>query len=688
LAVYTGDSLTNLTVIGSQDRGQSNESITFDSRAGQTFAIAIDGYNGATGSATLNLDFTPAPINDDFTNRIVLTNLPVSVTTSNIAATLEAGETNVVAGWSAGASLWWSWTAPVAGRLRLTDEGTTYDALLALVTGSSITNLTTVAEQDRSPFEDLSAHVQGGTTYAIGVYGYRAAEGVTTLNLSFVPSPVNDDFANRTRLVGSDISLTASNVAATVEVGEPAHAGKPGGKSVWWGWTPAAGGTTIISTVGSSLDTVLAVYTGANLTNLTVVAGSDLTLGDSVTFVAVKGVEYLIAVDGYNGGEGVFPLTLKQSPNTPLGSSTFDTDGDFWTAVSLADVGPFTNILGGPWIPTFVSTNGNPGGYLSQSDPDGNTWFWNAPTKLLGDQSLAYGGVLKYDLRQSATDSQYPSADVVLTGGGLTVVFRGTNSPGTNWTSFAVPLVSDAWTIDQTSIAPTPSQLQAVLTSLTALLIRGEYRNGFDVGDLDNVAWVANVPISDVLFNNENIDAVQNGPTQPTTFVIANPAVITYVEDYHYFNNGAAPGTISLRHDDGTIYGPWVTRGATGQGGVLNATWITEPMAAVKAGRYTVQDSDPATWSHNAGSGFAGFSLVKGYFIAVEPPLLEIAQAADGGVAISWPASATGFTLESRASLGSPGDWLSAGATPILEGDRLIVRSAAPANAQFYRLRQ
>jgi len=155
LAVYTGDSLTNLTVIGSQDRGQSNESITFDSRAGQTFAIAIDGYNGATGSATLNLDFTPAPINDDFTNRIVLTNLPVSVTTSNIAATLEAGETNVVAGWSAGASLWWSWTAPVAGRLRLTDEGTTYDALLALVTGSSITNLTTVAEQDRSPFEDL-----------------------------------------------------------------------------------------------------------------------------------------------------------------------------------------------------------------------------------------------------------------------------------------------------------------------------------------------------------------------------------------------------------------------------------------------------------------------------------------------------------------------------------------------------
>jgi hypothetical protein len=81
--------------------------------------------------------------------------------------------------------------------------------------------------------------------------------------------------------------------------------------------------------------------------------------------------------------------------------------------------------------------------------------------------------------------------------------------------------------------------------------------------------------------------------------------------NYHYFNGGALPGTISLKHSDGTIYGPWQTWGLVGQGGVTNAYWAFYPLVKIKAGTYTVIDSDPSTWSHNSESNYSGFTWIR-----------------------------------------------------------------------------
>lgn len=116
-----------------------------------------------------------------------------------------------------------------------------------------------------------------------------------------------------------------------------------------------------------------------------------------------------------------------------------------------------------------------------------------------------------------------------------------------------------------------------------------------------------------VIFDNGNISGVQSGPTNPTTFTIDSAYVITNIVDYHYFNNGTLPGTISLKHSDGTVYGPWQTAGLLGQGGVQNAYWNVSPNTTIKPGTYTIVDSDSKTWSHNSGSGYKGFSIVKGY---------------------------------------------------------------------------
>lgn len=136
------------------------------------------------------------------------------------------------------------------------------------------------------------------------------------------------------------------------------------------------------------------------------------------------------------------------------------------------------------------------------------------------------------------------------------------------------------------------------------------------VSDPTQKAFVE-VTVSDVavddeeIFNNWNIAGVQNGPTNPTEFTIDRPRLITAVSNYHYFNGGIFPGTISFRHSDGTIYGPWQTYGTVGQGGVVNAYWNCYPLETIKAGTYTVVDSDPPTWSQNSGSNNCGFTWVR-----------------------------------------------------------------------------
>lgn len=118
--------------------------------------------------------------------------------------------------------------------------------------------------------------------------------------------------------------------------------------------------------------------------------------------------------------------------------------------------------------------------------------------------------------------------------------------------------------------------------------------------------------VETTILNIGNIYAVSSNPTQPTTFTLASATKITFIEDYHYFNGGVLPGTIALRHDNGTVYGPWQTAGRIGQGGVANAYWSAWPMAVLPAGTYTVVDSSPSTWSHNYSSGYRGFTIVKG----------------------------------------------------------------------------
>lgn len=131
-----------------------------------------------------------------------------------------------------------------------------------------------------------------------------------------------DVFANRELVAGDTGSLVGSNVGATVEYGEPRHAGKRGGHSMWVSWQAPSSGVIRIDTDGSGFDTLLGVYrldpgTDPPLRRLRPVGGDDDSDSDdlsAVEFSTEAGQRYEIAVDGYAGAIGTIVLNWSFRP--------------------------------------------------------------------------------------------------------------------------------------------------------------------------------------------------------------------------------------------------------------------------------------------------------------------------------------------------------------------------------------
>jgi hypothetical protein len=142
----------------------------------------------------------------------------------------------------------------------------------------------------------------------------------------------NDDFATAQSLISSDSSLQGTNVGATRQAlikgkPEPEHfdESKAGRTSVWYVWRPDYSGLVRFDTLGSSFDTLLAVYVvngqGTSDAQLTKVASNDDVDGGNgasrVEFFAEAGRNFYIAVDGYNGASGDIALKWARVPPRP-----------------------------------------------------------------------------------------------------------------------------------------------------------------------------------------------------------------------------------------------------------------------------------------------------------------------------------------------------------------------------------
>lgn len=137
-----------------------------------------------------------------------------------------------------------------------------------------------------------------------------------------VSAPANDNYANRAVLAGTNLTIGLIDSGAAWEAGETSAASTNahGGASVWWSYTPATNGMVTLSTRGSSFNTLLGVYTGDSVSNLSPVASAYDTQanhpGASLQFNAWQGTNYSIVVDGTNGATGFVVLNLALSTDT------------------------------------------------------------------------------------------------------------------------------------------------------------------------------------------------------------------------------------------------------------------------------------------------------------------------------------------------------------------------------------
>ncbi len=324
VGVYTGTSVTTLTAVNPTTTGGASYGVT----SGTTYQIAVDSIANATGSVALSLALSAPPIaspaNDNFAAAIPLSATATTATALTTAATAEPGEP--AHGSVAAKSVWYKWIAPAAGVCAVSTRGSDFDTVLAIYTGTAVNALTLVARDDDSGGNSTSAttfFATSGATYFLAVDGYGGASGNVALSVAFTTGftrPANDNFALAKVLVGeSAVDSGATNLASS-ETGEPAHAASAATRSVWFRWTATGTGPVTVSTAGSSFDTVLAVYTGSAVGTLQLVASDDDGGGSStslLTFSAISGVVYSLAIDGYNGSAGNFSVSLAQSQGAP-----------------------------------------------------------------------------------------------------------------------------------------------------------------------------------------------------------------------------------------------------------------------------------------------------------------------------------------------------------------------------------
>lgn len=280
--------------------------------------------------------------NDNFASRQILNGdpfvTPIVISGNNTSATVETGEPGHGRN-AGGASVWYQWTPTTSGKVRFSLAGSNFDTLMGLYTGTAVNALGTFNTNDDDDgthgvgtYSGFLYEARAGVTFQIAIDGWNngasPSRGDYTLTISPAPvGPANDDFADREFLQGTlPVHLFGStNFNASHQYGEPYHAGVLAAASIWYEWTAPISGRVEINTIGSTFSNVLGVYTGNSVSSLTSV-GSSATSVPTVTFDAVAGTAYKIAVDGVvgsfqaSGSIGLNIIEIKERVLMPFGS--------------------------------------------------------------------------------------------------------------------------------------------------------------------------------------------------------------------------------------------------------------------------------------------------------------------------------------------------------------------------------
>ncbi|QQE66990.1 hypothetical protein GFS31_36950 [Leptolyngbya sp. BL0902] len=368
----------------------------------------------------------------------------------------------------------------------------------------------------------------------------------------------SDNFGMTAPLLTAGVTSVGSNVGATHQAGEPIHDPNVAilpqvtqeslNNSIWWQWTATTTGLITVDTLGSSIDTVLAVYTGGAVNSLNQIAFNDNISGSNLqsrtTFTAVMGTTYYFAVDGVGSATGDVRITLNTAPQIAPNQifSIAENSANGTTVGTVAVNEPVT------W--SIVS--GNP-----DNDNDGNRAFLINP--VTGIITVNDSGDLDFESFATAYNLLVRATD----GGGLF---------DEKFVTINLLDVNEAPVI--LSLAPT----QSSINEGGQITLVGSFRD-LDANDLHTVTINWGDGTSDVI-GSANLDRDANG-----NFVFSNLRHI-------YQDNGTYVITMTVRDAGGLEATPRTTNV------VVNNVPPTITQGATLA--VTVNEDSPTTFTLNA----------------------------------------------------------------------------------------
>jgi hypothetical protein len=303
--------------------------------SGTAYIVRVAGYAGASGAFNLTVSQLP-PANDACASALALTLGSAAGATCAAAADGEGscGRSTV------SPDVYYAFTPSCTGRYRFeTPQVSPYDTVVSVHTGCPATAANEIACNDDFAPPDrgsrADADLTAGTAYLVRVAGYNGASGVFTLTAGQIPQ--TNDVCSGAGPLGR--GATALDTCGAFSEGTTEGSCSLSGafnKDLWYVFTPTRTARTVISTCGSTFDTVLGVWAGS----CPAAAGAVLVCDDDscpprqsrVAFVAQAGTPYYVRLGAYSTGSG--PATL-----TRFCPADFNQGG----SVELLDIFAFLN---------------------------------------------------------------------------------------------------------------------------------------------------------------------------------------------------------------------------------------------------------------------------------------------------------------------------------------------------------
>lgn len=330
LSIWQGSEFPLTEVACNDDSDTEQSKLSFEIQRGEVYFISVTGVLSETGELVLNTNPIQPLVNDnlaDATDIMLDDDGTLTLNQSTASASLETSEATADCATDSEGSVWFKYTADADQRVVFDTVNSDFNTILSVWTGDAHPLAPVAcATTENAVRAQLSIDTTQGTTYYIAVagreFGGLAATGLLSLNIrqaatnSLLESAIeikNLPFENTQMATGAQLenAEVTSSCAPADDVDAIAS-------SIWFSYQPSEDlSNVVISTLGSSYDTVLSVWTGEThpleelACNDNVITDLEVVLNQSQLAIAMQtDTHYFIGVAAKNNA-GQLKLSVK-----------------------------------------------------------------------------------------------------------------------------------------------------------------------------------------------------------------------------------------------------------------------------------------------------------------------------------------------------------------------------------------